>query len=464
MEAQNVERTETQMTERQQNNVLAKLAMFFAKVAERWLPDAFIFAVLLTVITYLGGVFVTDSGPYDMMMHWGEGFWGLLTFTAQIVTTFIMSYALALTKPVSKGLEKIAGLCKTANSAIVIVTFTAAFASLISWAFGLVVAGIMAKLVGRKVHDVDYRILVAAGYSGFLLWEGGISSSPALFVATEGHNFQDMVGVLPTSETLFSILNIVIVCLIFFTLPFVMKFIQPKNKADRFLVDPELLKDEELEESKAEKKRNYINDKMDRSRLIPIIGGLFGLAYLGNHFYFNGFSLDLNTVNLLFLTFALLLYGNVKELGNGLKKASGSVGQFALQYPFYAGIMGMMSASGLALWLSNFFASVSTPDTLPLLTFFSSGFLNMFVPSGGGQWAIQAPIFLPTALEMGVDPAKIVMAVAWGDAWTNMIQPFWAIPLLAIAGLKIRDIMGFTMITLLYTGVIISAVFLIFGA
>ncbi|MBM7648702.1 short-chain fatty acids transporter [Bacillus ectoiniformans] len=446
--------------EPKQNNFMAKIALVFAGIAEKWLPDAFVFAIILTVITFLSGIFVTDNSPFDMMLYWGDGMWGLLTFTAQIITTFIMSYGLALTKPVSRALENIAGKCKTPNTAILLVTFTSLFASLISWAFGLVVAGIMAKLVAKKVPDVDYRVLVAAGYSGFVIWEGGLSSSPALFVATKDHIFQEQIGIIPTADTLFSMLNIAIVVLIFFTLPFVMKMIHPKRKEDRFMVDTALLEDTIVEEEKKED-TNYVNDKLEKSRLVTLIGGVLGLFYLGNHFMTNGFSLDLNTVNLMFLTAALLLYGNVRELGKGLLKASASVGQFALQYPFYAGIMGMISASGLAATLSNFFTDISSSQTLPFLTFLASGILNVFVPSGGGQWAIQAPIALPAAMEMGVEPAKIVMAVAWGDAWTNMIQPFWAIPLLGIAGLKIRDIMGFTVITLIYTGIIISAVFLL---
>ncbi|WP_423802541.1 short-chain fatty acid transporter [Neobacillus sp. SAB-20_R2A] len=444
-----------------QNNIVAKVGLFFAKIAERWLPDAFVFAVLLTVITFLGGMFITDKSPVDMAIYWGDGFWGLLTFTAQIITTFIMSYALALTKPVSKTLESIAGICKTPTSAILLVTFTSLFASLISWAFGLVVAGIIAKLVAKKVRDVDYRVLVAAGYSGFVIWEGGLSSSPALFVATKDHVFQDKIGIIPTSETLFSPLNLAIVIITFFTLPFIMKLVHPKRKEDRFIIDQKLLEDK-IEVDTKDSETNYLNDKLEKSRLITVFGGLLGLSYLINHFVKNGFSLDLNTVNLIFLTFALLLYGNVRDLGKGILKASGSVGQFALQYPFYAGIMGMMGASGLALWISDLFTDISTSNTLPLFTFWAAGLLNMFIPSGGGQWAVQAPMIIPAALEMGVEPAKVVMAVAWGDAWTNMIQPFWAIPLLAIAGLKIRDIMGFTVITLVYTGIIISVCMYIF--
>ena len=445
----------------QQNNPLAKVAGFFARVAERWLPDAFVFAIILTAIAFIAGVVFTDSSPLDMMVYWGDGMWGLLAFTAQIITTFVLSYALALTKTVSNTLEKIAGKVKTPTGAILMVTFTALAASLISWAFGLVVAGIMAKLVAKKVHDVDYRVLVAAGYSGFLIWEGGLSSSPALFVATAGHVFEGDIGVIPIADTLLSAANIAIVVILFFTLPFVMNMIHPKKLKDRYIVDQELLKDEIVLEEKKEA-TNYPNDKIEKSRLIPLIGGFLGLSYLVNHFFTNGFSLDLNTVNLIFMTAALLLFANVRELAEGLLKSVSSVGQFVLQYPFYAGIMGMLSASGLAVLLSNFFINISTATTLPLWTFLSAGLLNIFIPSGGGQWAVQAPIVIPAALEMGIDPAKVVMAVAWGDSWTNMIQPFWAIPLLAIAGLKIRDIMGYTMIALIYGGVVIGACMLIF--
>ncbi|OQP04078.1 short-chain fatty acid transporter [Geobacillus sp. 46C-IIa] len=438
--------------EKQENNLIAKLALFFAKIAERWLPDSFVFAVVLTFVTFLGGLLINGKSPIEMITYWGDGLWGLLAFTAQVITTFVMSYALALTKPVSRLLEKIAGKCHSPNSAILLVTFTSLAASFISWAFGLVVAGIIAKLVAKKVRDVDYRVLVAAGYSGFVIWQGGLSSSAALFVATKGHVFEDQIGVIPTSETIFSAVNMAIILVVFFTLPFIMKLIHPAKKENRFLIDPNLLEDS-IDEP--QEQSNFINDKIEKSRLITVAAGILGLIYLVIHFSKNGFSLDLNTVNLMFLTLALLLFGNVRELGIGLVKSSNSVSQIILQYPFYAGIMGMMSSSGLAQWLSDVFTKFSTSETLPLFTFWSAGFLNLFIPSGGGQWVVQAPIALPAALEMGVDPAKMVMAVAWGE-WSNMIQPFWAIPLLAIAGLRIRDIMGFTTITFLYVGIVAS--------
>ncbi len=443
------------------DNFVAKSGQFFAKIAERYLPDAFVFAILLTVVVFVLGLIINKQTPWQMATYWGDGLWGLITFTGQIMTTFVMSYALALTPPVARFLEKIAKKCRTPAHAIIVVTFAAIGASLISWAFGLVVGGIMAKLVGRQVKDVDYRVLVASAYSGYVVWHGGLSSSSALFVATEGHAFEDIAGIIPTSETILSPINLTIVITISLTLPFVMKLLHPKKMEDRFIIDQKLLEDKL--EKQEETKTKALNDKLDSSRLIVNIGGILGLVYLFNHFFIAGGGLDLNIVNLLFITFVLLLYRNTKELGSGLIKASGSVGQLALQYPFYAGIMGMMGASGLAAWFSDIFIKISTEKTLLLFTFLSAGVVNMFIPSGGGQWSVQAPIFIPVADALGVDLGKIVTAIAWGDGWTNMIQPFWAVPLLAIAGLRIRDIMGFTFVTLIYTGVIISAAMLIFS-
>lgn len=446
-----------------ENNFIAKAGQFFSKIAEKYLPEAFVFAILLTVLVFILGMVIQQQTPWQMITHWGDGFWNLITFTGQVMTTFVMSYALALTPPVAKLLEKSSKMCKTPGQAILTVTFAAIGASLISWAFGLVVGGIMARLVGRQVKDVDYRVLVASAYSGYVVWHGGLSSSAGLFVATEGHAMQDLVGIIPTSETMGSALNLTIVVVISATLPFVMKLLHPKSMEDRYIVDQKLLEDKIEKQEESSTVEIGLNEKLDRSRLIVNIGGVLGLLYLFNHFVLQGGGLDLNIVNLIFITFVLLFYRNTKELGVGLVKASGSVGQLALQYPFYAGIMGMMASSGLAIWVSDIFVNIATDKTLPVYTFLAAGLVNMFVPSGGGQFAIQGPIFLPAAQALGVDPGKIVTAIAWGDGWTNMIQPFWAIPLLAIAGLRIRDIMGFTFITLIYTGIIIIGSLLIYA-
>jgi len=186
--------------------------------------------------------------------------------------------------------------------------------------------------------------------------------------------------------------------------------------------------------------------------------------YFVYHFANNGFGLTLNLVIGMFLFAGLLLHGSPERYGRAIQESVGGISGIIIQFPFYAGIMGMMigaNAEGetLGKLISDLFIAWSSAETFPLLTFLSAGLLNMFIPSGGGQWAVQGPIMLPAGEVLGVAPEITAMAIAWGDAWTNMIQPFWALPLLAIAGLGARDIMGYCLIMLLYSGVVIGGAF-----
>jgi len=193
------------------------------------------------------------------------------------------------------------------------------------------------------------------------------------------------------------------------------------------------------------------SDRLENSQIISLLIGLLGLAFIIYHFAVNGFDLNINIVNLIMLFIGILLHRTPRRFLHSVNNAVKNVGGIIVQFPFYAGIMGMMVASGLSEQMSLWFVNISTEFTYPLFTFLSAGLVNFFVPSGGGQWAVQGPIMIPAGIEIGVDTAKTAMAVAWGDAWTNMIQPFWALPLLAIAGLKVRDIMGFCVIILIYS-------------
>ena len=195
---------------------------------------------------------------------------------------------------------------------------------------------------------------------------------------------------------------------------------------------------------------------MENSILLAQAIGIMGLVFAVYYFAVKGGGLNLNIVNFIFLMLGIALHGRpsrfLEAVGDAARGSSGII----IQFPFYAGIMGMMMGSGLAASLSSMFVAISTETTLPLFTFLSAGIVNVFVPSGGGQWAVQAPVMIPAALELNVDLARISMAVAWGDAWTNMIQPFWALPALAIAGLRAKDIMGYCLIVLVVSGVVIG--------
>jgi short-chain fatty acids transporter len=260
-------------------------------------------------------------------------------------------------------------------------------------------------------------------------------------------------------------MNLFISGIIIFGLPFVCKAMMP-DKEHTIEVDSSKLIEKELRVEDPSKFTPA--DKMERSRILWIIILVMGFAYIIYNFSKVGFNLSLDFVNFIFMYVGILLHGNLRKYIDAITEAASSAGGIILQFPFYAGIMGMMTGAnpetGLSLAgvISNAFVSISTARTFPLFTFWSAGIVNFFVPSGGGQWAVQAPIMMPAGDVLGVLPAKTAMAIAWGDAWTNMIQPFWALPALSIAGLSARDVMGYCVITLLFSGLIISAGFLIF--
>ncbi|BDH59883.1 short-chain fatty acids transporter [Lysinibacillus sp. PLM2] len=430
---------------------------FMTKIAnalmERYLPDPYIFVAILTVLVLFLGIILTPSTPLDMIVYWGEGFWGLLNFTMQMVIVLAAGHVLANSPVFKRFLSFSARKINKPSSAIIIVTFVSIVASWINWGFGLVIGALFAKEIARHVKKVDYRLLIASAYSGFIVWHGGLAGSIPLSIATPGHPYEDMMGgIIPTTQTIFTPYNLFIVIVIAFTLPFFNRWMMPKQE-DVVEVDPELLLEEEQKFPPAEK---TFASWTERSFVLTILIGLIGVVYLIYHFATKGFALDLNIVNTIFIILGIILHGTPQRFLAAAQNAIKTTTGIVFQFPFYAGIMGMMTLSGLAGVFSVWFLSISNDFTFYLFTFFSAGLVNFFVPSGGGQWAVQAPIMLEAAQTMGADFAKTAMAIAWGDAWTNMIQPFWALPALAIAGLKAKDIMGFCLFVLIFTGIIIS--------
>ena len=434
------------------------LTRFSNTIMEKYLPDPYIFVAILTALVMLLGITFTDSSPVDMVVYWGNGIWGLLSFTMQMVVVLAAGHILANSPVFKKGLSSIASKIKTPGMAIIFVTFISLIACWINWGFGLVIGALFAKEIARHVKKVDYRLLIASAYSGFVVWHGGLAGSVPLSIATEGHPFADLMGVIPTVDTLFSTYNLFIVLVILVTLPFFNRWMMPKDK-DIVEVDPALLVEEKEELPAPE---NNFASRSERSYLITIFVGLIGLVFLVHHFATKGFVLDLNIVNTIFIVLGIIFHGTPQRFLAAAQQAIKTTTGIVFQFPFYAGIMGMMTASGLAAVFSEWFVNISNEHTFYLFTFYAAGLVNIFVPSGGGQWAVQAPIMLDAATSLGADYAKTAMAIAWGDAWTNMIQPFWALPALAIAGLKAKDIMGFCLMVLIFTGIISSIGFLFF--
>jgi short-chain fatty acids transporter len=452
----------TETRPRKEGTPLSRAMRPINNVVERFIPSALVFSIVLTFIVGILALLLTDSGPADLILYWGDGLAGLLAFITQMALILLLGHILANTGPVRRLLAFLGSVPTSPLMAYVFVFVVAAVASLITWGLGLVVGGLLAREVayqgrerGMKLH---FPMLVASGFAGFVVWHMGYSASGPLTAATEGSFLTESLGgqTVPISETVFSSWNMIAALATILVVGLALFLVAPRS-GDR-------IKELEIDaREKADDGQEEVitpADRLDASRLVTLLLGLVLTAYLVLHFVQGG-TLTLDTVNWSFLALILLLVRNPFELIALTKNAASNVGEILLQFPLYAGILGLMTGSGLIQVFSDAFVAISTPVTFGLLAFLAAGLVNFFVPSGGGQFAVQGPIMLSAGAELGVDPAITIMAVSYGDQWTNMIQPFWAIPLLAIAGLKMRDILGYTTVVLLASGLVFAGTLLL---
>lgn len=445
----------------QEDTMLHALSRFFTVLVKRYLPDAYLFVILLTFVTFTAALIFTGSSCIDLVNAWGNGISSLLMFTIQSALIYTTGHALASTRAVRNLLDAVAGIPRTPFQAALMAFYVTALGSLFNWGFGLVVGGLIAREMARRVHGMDYGFTVAAGYSGFVVWHGGFSSAVAADLATQGGILSRALAgrglpdlIIPFSDSILSVSNITITALLLLVLPFMLKAIHPR--ADEVVpVDPALFAEEQ--ELNVPPREDTPASRLEHSRLLTLLFSLLGFSYLGYHFWTRGLDINLNILIIIFMWLGIFLHGTPIRYVAALREAVGGASGIITQFPLYGGIQGIMITSGLAAMISNGFVSIATAKTFPLLTFLSSGFINMFVPSGGGQWIVQAPITVPAAIELGANGGLVGMAVAYGDQWTNMIQPFWALPMLAIARLGVRDIMGPCIMTLLFSGIIMGA-------
>jgi short-chain fatty acids transporter len=438
------------------------LVRFFVAITERWYPDPFVFAILLSFAAFVMALGLTPASPLEALVAWGDGLKGLLAFIAQISLTLVTAHALAHTDVVQGLLRRIAGLPSRAASAYAMVAFVAGLASLCAWSLGLVAGGIMARQVAAQSSQrLHYPLLVASAYAGFVVWHMGYSSSAALFVATPGHALEAQVGgTIPVTETLFTSWNLLTAAVTLMAVCAACALMRPRP-GDEVIVLEDAASDAETEPAATP---GTPAERLDNQRLLTAGLGVALALYLGHWFRSRGLDLNLNVVNWSFLCLGLLLARSPRHYVRLVTGAGGTVGQIILQYPLYAGIMGLMISTGLVQVIAGWFTAVASAQTLGFWAFVSAGLINFFIPSGGGQWAVQGPIFLESARALGTEPSRIVMAVAYGDQWTNMIQPFWTIPLLAIAGLPMRRIMGYTFVIFVVAFLTLGGGILLAGA
>jgi short-chain fatty acids transporter len=435
--------------EMKQQSLLARATAFFVYIFENIMPDPYVFAVLLTFLgAALAWRFAPNATPVSIAAAWYGGVFNLFTFAFQMVIMLVAGYALATSPLIERALSAVASLATTRTSAISLTLFVSLVASWLNWGLGLVTAALLAREVAKRVR-IDFGWLVAAAYSGFVISTEGLSGSIALSQATHGSALNIVEKVtghgLPLAQTVFTRFNLIPIAFLLVALPLLFRYIGPTPAAS-LPTDPDRLLIEDQKKPVAEPVDTF-GARLDNAWIFNLALALFGLFALLLELKRVHWSIDLNIVIMTLIMLGLLLHWRPSAYIAAVKNAARITGPLILQYPLYGGLMGIITTTGLAAVLSKIFIHFSTAHTLPFFTYLTSLVITLFVPSGGGHWAVQGPFAVPAAVNLHSSLAGTTMAVAMGESVANMLQPFFALPLLAIAGIKMRRMMGFMVIT-----------------
>jgi short-chain fatty acids transporter len=418
---------------------------------EHLMPDPYVFAVLLTFIgALLAWWLAPNATPSSIVSAWYAGIFNLFTFAFQMVIMLVAGYALATAPLVHRGLTSLASLATTQASAISLTIIVSLIASWLNWGLGLVTAALLAREIAKRVR-IDFGWLVAAAYSGFVISTEGLSGSIALSQATHGSALNIVEKVtghsLPLSETVFTRFNLIPIAVLFVVLPIIFRYLGPADDAS-LPTDPDRLFAEDKKKPITELPDTF-GSMLDHAWILNILLFLFGSAAIFLELRRTHASVDLNLVIIVLLMLGLLLHWRPVAYIGAVKEAARITGPLILQYPLYGGLMGIITTTGLAAVISKVFIKYSTAHTLPFFTYLTSLVITLFVPSGGGHWAVQGPFAIPAAQNLHASLAGTTMSVAMGESVANMLQPFFALPILAIAGIKMRRMMGFMVVTFL---------------
>lgn len=433
--------------------VVGDLGDRLCRFTQRWIPDSWVVCMLLTVAAVLLAMFGAGASLNESVLAWGDGMWALLELGMQFSIAMIAAHACVSSRPVYRFLDWLAGL-PDRNKPVQAIALIGAYALVtgyLNWALSVVASALFVPFVARRNPKADIRLVIAAAYLGIgTIWHGGLSGSAPLILATPGNPLLAPASgepvidrVLPVTETLFIPFNLVFIAILGAVALAMVMLLHPRQNVQTLTSEQidrmmPTLPDEQPPETPAA--------RMEASRGWIVLAAILIGYPLGYSMVTRGFGATwtINAYNAVFLVAALLLQGRpanlVRAFANGARTASGVI----LQFPFYAGIFGVINNTGLGAWLGELFVTFATTETYPLVVYFYSGFVNLFVPSGGSKWLIEAPYLLPAARELGVSATTTVLAYAYGDATTNFIQPFWAIPILTVTRLKFGDVLGYT--------------------
>jgi short-chain fatty acids transporter len=447
----------------QERNVLNRITAFFVYLFERITPDPYIFAVVLTLVTALLAAALAPKGSLpDILSGWYNGLFEILAFAFQMVLILVTGYALSNAIPIRRFLDWLASLPKSRNAAIVLTIVAVMVTSFFNWGCGLVVAGLLSRGIAKRMR-IDFGWLVAGAYTGWIIWASGFSSSIALAQATPGSSLnlvQKVTGqIIPLSDMIFAPFNWVPLLVLLVLLPILYCAIQPPEQevvaadADRLAAEDNL--------APARDDSRTIAYHLEHAWILNLIIVGSGIAALLIGWSKTGPTLDINSVIFLFLLAGLLLHWTPINYVRAVNQAARVTGPLILQYPLYGGIMGIMKATGLADVIAKAFVGFSTAHTLPFWNYIASIIISLFIPSGGGHWAVQGTFTVKSAVDLHASQAATAMAVAMGEQVANMIQPFWALPVLAIAGISLRRVMGFTVMSFFVGAVVFGLALLV---
>lgn len=435
----------------------------YLKFVRRFLPSPFSIAIILSIVTLVAVLFYSvlfqkTANTSEVIGWWRDGLFNgpLIVFAVQMMLMLVLGHVLALSPFFSKLIQGITKHCTNSARAALVVAASTLLVGLFNWGLGLIFGAVLARKIGEHAKQnqlkINYPLIAAAGYSALMIWHGGFSGSALIKVAESGHLatlVPDLKDSLPEKITLaqsmFSGLNIITNSLILLLVPAALYFV---GKASQDSIPNISLFDSNSQNLSIEKIVGA--EHLDHGIWLSKIVGLSITAYC-LWMMFSEFSSPLdfftpNNINLLLLGLAIASHKNVNAFLQALDEAIVGAAGILIQFPLYFGIMGLMRESGLVKEISQWFVSISNESTFPLFTYLSAGLVNIFVPSGGGQWAIQGPIIVQSSTQLGVPLEKSILALAYGDQITNMLQPFWALPLLGITKLNARDILPYTLV------------------
>jgi short-chain fatty acids transporter len=427
---------------------LATLGLRLSDWFERWFPDAFALALAATALVATASV-LSGSSVFDTAQRFGSGFWDLTTFTIQMSMIVVTGYAVATAPPVYAVVRRLAAFPTTGPGAAAYVGLFSMLASLLSWSFSLIFSGLLAKEVAHRVKGSDYRAIGAAAYLGVgSVWALGLSSSAALIMASSASlpdAVEQISGVIPLSQTLGLWQSLTIAAALILVSMAVSYFSAPPASQAKGMAEMGVRYERVSHDIGA---RHTPGEWLEYSPFLTIVIALLGFGYLAREVSVNGLGilLQLNQYIFMFLVVGLLLHWRPKSFVQAIGAAITPVGGVLIQYPMYAGIVKMLTESGLATQMAHFFVNISTPHTYPVMIGVYSAFLGLFIPSAGGKWLIEAPYMLEAAKSLQVHLGWVVQTYNATEALANLIHPFWMLPLVGILGLKARDIVGYSML------------------